>query len=380
MARFRLTSVIATTTVWLGSLAYAASWTFPTGPAEPAKDGGIAFPMSADAYRTFAAKEKGNARVVTIKALPPNLSSSARFGYNFLVGGVNRGWILYGDDDRGWVIYLDWKGDGDLAASEPLRFHKVGGQYRLEVEASDGKMRWPVHFALRNVKVEGKDMLGVEIGDGTMRRGVIKVDGKQARFILFGSQGRYDDPRDIITIEASGATPQRYRVLEKDLKLFGKTFDFKVDPLGRNLVLTEKQNAQPERVSLEIGTPAPAFHELTELHSKVVLLEFWSTSCGPCRIDAPKNVALYHEASRNNVEFLGVSSDESDATLSAFQKKFGITWPQIREPFEGPIHRLYRVDGEPTYYLIDTNGAIVDKWMGGGMAVERLTKALRLSN
>jgi thiol-disulfide isomerase/thioredoxin len=109
----------------------------------------------------------------------------------------------------------------------------------------------------------------------------------------------------------------------------------------------------------------------------MVLLEFWSTSCGPCRIDAPKNVAFYNTASRDKIEFLGISSDESDATLAAFQKKFGMTGPQIREPFEGPIHHLYRVDSEPTYYLIDPNGAIVDKWIGGGMAVERLTKALR---
>jgi hypothetical protein len=36
--------------------AYAASWTFPAGPAEPTKGGGIAFPMNAEAYRGFAEK------------------------------------------------------------------------------------------------------------------------------------------------------------------------------------------------------------------------------------------------------------------------------------------------------------------------------------
>ena len=109
----------------------------------------------------------------------------------------------------------------------------------------------------------------------------------------------------------------------------------------------------------------------------MVLLEFWSTSCGPCRVEARKNVAFYKAAAHDKLEFLGISSDESAATRPAFQKKFGMTWPQMREPFEGPIHRLYRIDGEPTYYLIDPNGEIVDKWIGGGMAVERLTKGIR---
>ena len=113
-----------------------------------------------------------------------------------------------------------------------------------------------------------------------------------------------------------------------------------------------------------------------DLRGRMVLLEFWSTSCGPCRFDAPKNVAYYKTLPRAKVEFLGVSSDESAQTLAEFEKEFGMTWPQLREPFEGPIHRQYRVDGEPTYYLIGADGNIVDKWMGGGLAVDRMKKAL----
>lgn len=368
-------------TFWLTFLAYAASWTFQAGPAEPAKGGGIAFPMTAEAYRGFAEKMANNAKMITVKRLPPNLSPGARFGYNFVVGGVNRGWILDGDDERGWVLYLDWKGNGDLLAAEPWHFRKVDGQYQLEVEASDSEARWPVRFAVTHVKVEGEDKLGVEIGTGTVRRGVIKIDGKQARFALSGSEGQYNEPYNVITIEAPGAAPQRYRISEKRFNLFGKTFEFTVDPLGRHLALTEIANVLPERVSLEIGSHAPEFDELTKLRGKMVLLEFWSTSCGPCRINAPKNVAFYNTVPRDKIEFLGISSDESDATLVAFQKKFGMTWPQIREPFEGPIHRLYRVDAEPTYYLIDPQRCDcrqVDRRRHGGRAFDEGARALSL--
>lgn len=363
------------TTLLLACLAYAGSWTFPAGPPEPTKGGGIAFPMTAEQYRDFASRIAGMPNRVPVKKSPPNLTPAARYGYNFVVGGVNRGWILDGDDDRGWLLYLDWKGDGDLSAAEPWRMTKVDGQYRLDVEASHGDARWPVRFAIRRLTVEGKEQLGVEIGTGTVRRGTIEIDGRQAKFALSGSQGKYDDTYNAITIEAPGAAPQRYRITEKRFNLFGKTYEFTVDPLGRHLALTEAAGVQPERASLEIGTLAPAFDALTKLRGKMVLLEFWSTSCGPCRSDAPKNVAFYRSLPREKVEFLGVSSDESAAVLAGFEKEFGMSWPQLREPFEGPIHRQYRVDGEPTYFLIGPDGNIVDKWMGGGMAVDRLKKA-----
>jgi thiol-disulfide isomerase/thioredoxin len=364
------------TTLWLALLAYAASWTFPAGPPEPTKGGGIAFPMTAEAYRGFAAQMAGNPNRATVKKLPAGASPAARFGYNFVVGRVNRGWILDGDDESGWVLYLDWKGDGDLSAAEPYRLQKVDGQYRLDVDASDGEARWPVRFTVTRVKVEGEEKLGVEIATGTVRRGTIEIDGKQARFALAGSQGRYNESYNAITIEAPGAAAQRYKTTEKRFNLFGKTYEFTVDPLGRHLDVSEAAEAQPERATLAIGSPAPAFDALTKLRGRMVLLEFWATSCGPCRSDAPKNVAFYKTVPRDRIEFLGVSSDESAATLAAFEKEFGMTWPRLREPFEGPIHRLYRVDGEPTYFLIGPTGEIVDKWMGGGMTVERLKKAM----
>lgn len=366
------------TTLLLAVVAYAASWTFPAGPPEPTKGGGMAFPMTPEQYRDFAARISAMPNRVPVKKSPANLTPAARYGYNFVIGNVNRGWILDGDDESGWLLYLDWKGDGDLSNAKPERMKKVDGQYRLEVEASDGDLRWPVRFAVRRLTVEGKEQLGVEIGSGTVRRGTIEIDGKQAKFTLGGEQGKYDGNYHAITVDAPGAAPQRYRTSEKRFNLFGKTYEFTVDPLGRHLALTEAAEALPERASLEIGTPAPTFDALTKLRGKMVLLEFWATSCGPCRSDAPKNVAFYQSVPREKIEFLGVSSDESATVLAAFEKEFGMTWQQLREPFEGPIHRQYRVDGEPTYFLIGPDGNIVDKWLGGGMAVDRLKKSLGL--
>lgn len=87
-------------------------------------------------------------------------------------------------------------------------------------------------------------------------------------------------------------------------------------------------------------------------------------------------VAFYKETSREKLAFLGVSSDESEDALRAFLKEFSIQWPQVREPSDGAIHRLYRVRGFPTYYLLGPKGEILDSWAVGGEAVSRVKKFL----
>ena len=87
-------------------------------------------------------------------------------------------------------------------------------------------------------------------------------------------------------------------------------------------------------------------------------------------------VRFFNDAARAKVAFLGVASDPSESQLRAFVKEMGIPWPQIRESFEGPIHKEYRVEGEPTYFLIGPTGEIVDAWVGGGLAIARVGKFL----
>jgi hypothetical protein len=48
----------------------------------------------------------------------------------------------------------------------------------------------------------------------------------------------------------------------------------------------------------------------------------------------------------------------------------------VREPWERAILRIYRVKGQPTYYLLGPKGEILDKWVGKGQAVSRVSKFL----
>ena len=87
-------------------------------------------------------------------------------------------------------------------------------------------------------------------------------------------------------------------------------------------------------------------------------------------------VKFFNESAQETVAFLGISSDDSEDRLREFLKQTGISWPQILEPSESAIHRSFRAEGEPTYFLLGSKGEILDAWVGGGLAIERVSKYL----
>jgi peroxiredoxin len=385
--KMKFLSLYVMITILLATFAAVAGQiTFSTGPPELTKFGGDVIPKTEKEYSAFSELMKNDPKFVVIKKKPANLSPDALYGWNFVVEDTNRGWILEGDEERGWQLYLDRRGDGDLSNVRPDRFTRIDGVWRLQIEVTEGDIRWPCRFEVARFEVEGKERLGVRIVNRTVRRGMIEIAGKRAPFALWGLRGQYDGPNSSITIDRTGTgEEERYELSERYVNLFGKSYEFTVDPLGERLTLTELAEARPDRPSLKIGSLAPEFaqndHEgvaqtLAKYRGRMLLLEFWSTHCSPCRADAHRMVAFYKETSRENLAFLGVSSDASEDELRAFLKEFSIPWPQIREPWEGAIHRMYRVEGQPTYYLVGPTGEILDTWVGGGQAVSRVRKFL----
>jgi thiol-disulfide isomerase/thioredoxin len=63
---------------------------------------------------------------------------------------------------------------------------------------------------------------------------------------------------------------------------------------------------------------------------KVVLVDFWATSCGPCRDELPNVIATYKKHHADGFEVIGVSLDSDRNKLEAFlRQEDGMTWPQF---------------------------------------------------
>ena len=104
---------------------------------------------------------------------------------------------------------------------------------------------------------------------------------------------------------------------------------------------------------------------LSDYRGKVILLNFWATWCGPCKIEIPEFVEAYDKYRDRGFVILGVLSedDPSQEDLRAFTSAFGMNYPVMRENVElgdafGPLWAL------PTSFIIDRHGSICTKHMG----------------
>lgn len=368
--------------LFVGLPVFASALVFFTGPPQLSNDPGqraIDALFDQKEYRAFVKRDQGIKSLVFIRKSPANLSSSALYGNGFPMGGRPHGYILDGNNDSGWVLYLDWKGNGDLSGAKPQPLKRVNGVYQLQLEVKDRDVQWACRLELTRYRNKPE----VSMDYITVRRGLIEIGGKRAPFALNGGFGKYDDPYEDLTIDRTGSGKiESYTVAERYLNLFGKSYEFKVNPRGDSLALTELPKARPDRPALTVGSKAPDFEatdttgmrrNLAGYRGRLLLLEFWGTWCGPCKRDAPHLVKFYSTTQRNKLEILGVSTDDSEATLRSYLFTSGIKWPQIREADNGALHRLYRANGFPTYYLIGAAGQIVDTWVGGEK-LARLTK------
>jgi thiol-disulfide isomerase/thioredoxin len=350
------------------------------------KGTGMALAMPEEEYRKIAEQQSKNPKFVSMKRKPAGLTAGAKFGFNLAFGGLNRSWVLDGDDQKGYVLWADLNGNGDLADDTPLRFTNDNGKYsallkQTVTEKVDGRdENYPVELRLEVAVVTKPDQsdpqLALRIDSETLRRGIIRVGGREVAFALAGSQGVYNWDYNRVYFDLNGdgqldmTTPksaESFVVIDKYVNLSGASYQFTVDRQGRSLTLKPLAEKLPDRASLEPGSVGPQFsftdingksHRLSDYRGKVVLLDFWGVWCAPCVAEAPKLAAIYKKLHEKGFEVIGIHMGNEIATLRKFTVEKGMTWAQTIEEEGGALHRLFRVYGWPTYYLIGKDGTI----------------------
>jgi len=135
----------------------------------------------------------------------------------------------------------------------------------------------------------------------------------------------------------------------------------------------EPTNPTPEEIKkakrkclydFELATIDGGNLNLCDYRGKVLIVDFWATWCGPCRIEIPGFIELKREYGNKDFEIIGVSLDRGGpSVVKSFAYKMGINYPlvmanrQILLAFGG-------VSAIPTTFLLDRDGNIVKRYIG----------------
>ncbi len=121
------------------------------------------------------------------------------------------------------------------------------------------------------------------------------------------------------------------------------------------------------------GSAAPAF-TLTDVYGKkvslsdfrgdVVILNFWATSCGPCKAEMPSLNKLFLELKNKGLAVIAISVDLSEKPVISFISEKKLAFHVLMDKNKEVFFDSYAVIGLPATFIIDRKGVIVEKIMG----------------
>ncbi len=102
---------------------------------------------------------------------------------------------------------------------------------------------------------------------------------------------------------------------------------------------------------------------LADYKGKVVLLDFWATWCGPCRIEIPGFVQLQNKYRDQGFTVIGISMDDGPEPVKEFYQEFRMNYPVALTDHK--VDQLYGgVIGLPTTFVIGRDGRIYARHPG----------------
>ena len=143
--------------------------------------------------------------------------------------------------------------------------------------------------------------------------------------------------------------------------------------LDMTLSSTSSENAISPNDTILPGSAAPDFKlidavtkqpvTLRQFNGKPVVLNFWATWCGPCKVEMPHLQDAHSTYSTSDLTILAINYGEDSTTVLSFASALGLTFRTLLDE-TGTVQTQYQVRGYPTTVFINTDGTISHTHIG----------------
>ena len=133
-------------------------------------------------------------------------------------------------------------------------------------------------------------------------------------------------------------------------------------------LLSNKKELAPD---ISLKSYNDSLFVLSEMKGKVVLVNFWATWCGPCRMEIPDFNELYKKYNKYGFDILGISLSDTKEQLINFAKVYEVEYPLLYGTFKeiDSITRSYGgIPAVPWSFLIGIDGDIIKTYPGAIIA------------
>ncbi|MBK7132269.1 MAG: TlpA family protein disulfide reductase [Bacteroidales bacterium] len=131
--------------------------------------------------------------------------------------------------------------------------------------------------------------------------------------------------------------------------------------INEYLSLPNKPKIGDKFIDVTLSTPDGKTESLSNNLGKYTILEFWASSCGPCRMEHSKLRMVYNKYHNLGLNIIGISGDTDLNDWVSAIKQDSIPWLNISD-LRGSNNKafmIYEARAIPTLFLLNENGVIL---------------------